>query len=222
MSATVQAMMLKLVQRIDPYYNPGGGGSPVAYDAAHVGVYDGTRFPKQRQLDIYNDARYELLSALQFKMPKDKLSIMAKGTLKEAPTIHPASGVITLPTDYYAMGTIACPNIELYPVPGNFASQLNQWNPYRKDSADQVFLLPSGKTLFALSGGGFLKDTFPIVLTYWSAAAFTLSDVTGGTTTETVDDIFFMALLEIAEAISNETNRQELNRVVELQIAGIV
>ncbi len=221
MSITVQAMMLKLVHRIDPEgKNPSNSYIPEAYTLSTVGVYDGERFLKQRQLDIYNQARIELMRALQFKMPKEKAAIYGKGVIKED-SASPSGGVYNLPSDYfYIIGLDAGSGKEIYLVPSQYAAAVRRGgNPYKTESANVFFVYPEGATLRSPNGATYFANTLTVTVWYYGLTQYTLTDVTGGTTMEAFDDIFINALLEIAEAISLELGRQELLKVVEAQTA---
>lgn len=222
MSITVQEMMLKLVNRIDPQgrdpANP--TNPPVYFDATNIGVFNG-KFSAQRQLDIYNEARYELLRALQFTIPKDKLSVLAEGPVKVA-SPSSSAGAVALPSDYFAIANIECDSFDIFLVPITMYRAIRKGkNPYRKESANVVFVCPQGRQLVSPNGATNFTNGTAVNIAYYSLSSFALTDVTNGTSVESLDDIYMTPLLEIAEAISLELGRVELNRVVQLQIAGI-
>jgi hypothetical protein len=222
MSITVQAMMLKLLQRIDPQgQNPSNSYIPESYSLSTVGVYDGERFLKQRQLDIYNEARLELMRALQFRMPKEKAAILGKGVVKEV-SGSPSAGVYTLPADYfYISGLDAGTGKEIYLIPAHYAPAVKRGrNPYRTESASVFFVYPEGLTIKSPNGATYFANSVTVTVWYYGLSQYALSDVTGGSTVEAFDDIFIIPLLEIAEAISLEMGREELNKLIQVQIAG--
>lgn len=215
--------MLKLLQRIDPQgQNPSNSYIPEAYSLSTVGVYDGVRFLKQRQLDIYNEARLELMRALQFRMPKEKAALLGKGTVKET-SGNPSAGVYTLPTDYfYIVGLDAGTGKEIYLIPSYQAPAVRRGrNPYKTESASVFFVYPEGLTLRSPNGATNFANSLTVTIWYYGLTQYVLTDVTGGSTVEAFDDIFITPLLEIAEAISLEMGREDLNKLVQLQVAGI-
>lgn len=70
--ATVQANIIKLLQRIDPRLK-----TMVEVSTSNIATWatDGTdKFTAQRVVDIYNDARFALFNAMRASMPQDRLS----------------------------------------------------------------------------------------------------------------------------------------------------
>jgi len=75
--ATVQAKMLALAMRVDSRVGSGAGlGSEftLATATTAIGSVDGEKFPKQRLLDIYNDARRLLFNEASGILTPEQLS----------------------------------------------------------------------------------------------------------------------------------------------------
>jgi len=212
MSVTVQNQLFKLVERIDPRNKLG-----VEFTAGTVGTTAGDKFTAQRQLDMYNDARFFLFGALRARMTKEQLTEIISGTMVVNSTFQFSSGVATKPAGYLE-------KVLLTDASGNPISILPQSAiPYVQSleaTTNNRFVFEVGNTFVDVNGSMSVPDASNYVLRYFGIQNFALSDVTGGTTTETFNDTWQILLIELAEAISMEMGNTDLMALITKYLTG--
>lgn len=174
-------------------YVSGGSGT-----GALVGSVDGGRFSRQRQLDIYNEARMLMLTQNLELNGKDATLKLIHGAVVADTSINFAGGVATIPTGFVQ-------EILLNDPSGNKVSIIEARHiasVQNVESASNKFVYKAGTQLKALSTTYIANGTYRIW--YQGITDFVLSDVIGGTTVETIDEDMIPDLILIAEAVALE------------------
>lgn len=174
---------------------------------ALIGSVDGNRFTRQRLLDIYNDARIVVAQTGMKVYGRKWAGKELSGAVQVTTTFQFTAGVGQKISGYLD-------GILLYDTNKNEISIVEVADiPFLRtlESSSLRFVIDTGQTVQSISGNTFIPDASTYTLWYYGIPVFTLSDVLGGVTTETLNDAALYILLEIAEAIANEVGTAELN-----------
>lgn len=208
--ALVQNLVFRLALRVDPKTKTGDKfvQSGAGAGQANIGAADGDRFQAARLVDIYNEARIALFQALEVQYPdKEELTRRIGGTVQHTEaltfTLTGSISVATKPTGYIRF--ISAAKADKTPVillgADKIGAVQQATNPYYTQSTTVIFVFDVGAQF--VHYGTQLTTASTYILTYVGISNFTVSDVTGGATMETVDDIYHPLLLELASAIAN-------------------
>lgn len=198
---TVQAQVLRLAQRVDPYTKAGA-----EFAAGTIGTTPGSRFTAQRLLDIYNEARFTLAQAITSKIPRHLRAMMVSGTIIKKTDLQFTSGVATKPTGYLEpvlLTDVSGAVITILPLTLLMAVK-------DLESSTNRFVFETTTTLEALTGTTNIPNASTYILRYYGLSNFALSDVTGGSTVETFNDIWQDLLVEIGSGIANEMGNTQV------------
>jgi hypothetical protein len=181
------------------YVNAGTGGTAVAY---LVGSVDG-KFPRQRLLDIYNEARVVLIGLMEKYVPSlsARLLMVSENIVPDYVAAF-TSAKVSLPAGYVAPVSLrSSANLRVPIVPMGSVERLRSLS-----SASNPFVwqaVESGvRKLVAVDATAVPNGNYS--LTYYGVADWTLANVTAGTAVETFKDTLLPVLIDIAEAIANE------------------
>jgi hypothetical protein len=205
MAVTVQAQMLALALRVDPRTKAG-----VEFALGTIGTTAGNRFTAQRLLDIYNEARMAMASAIRISMPPEKRAAVVPGNIVRITNLTFASGVAAVPAgciDPIAMQDSTGSDISI--VGANLIPLLS-----RNESATVRFVAWEGTNFKAPPGSAFIPDAATYRLWYYGVSNFTLANVTGGVVTETYNDDLLPRLLNIAARIANVQGNYDAQQIV--------
>jgi hypothetical protein len=206
MATTVNEMILRLRRRADPNTK-----DLETWTAENAGVDEG-RFTAQRILDIYNQARVTLTSALLQKFPNAKAAIsrLIPGNVTTKDDLAFQNGIAQLPSGYVFA-------IDLADAEGNqiYVLGIDRERVVKDAETDtNRFVFEIGGFLKAPTGSDKITDG-NYQLRYYKIEPFTLSDVNGGVVTETYDEQWLPLLEEIAVLLSNEAGNLETSSIVE-------
>jgi hypothetical protein len=222
MPRNLRLNLLDLAMEVDPRQQDG-----TLFLSTTVCQVDGEKFPMQRLLDIYNQARMAFLTNMVALNKIDGAHING-GTNKVATsTISYVAPVITVtkPADFVAfialVDTTKAIQIVILPT-ALYGDVIGARNAHLVQSValKQVYLFNIGQTLTAsdvalatLSG-----DTY--VLYYIGATLWALSDIVTGTATETIEDSYWPTVKEIAIRLANNAGNAEIDALALSLIRG--
>jgi hypothetical protein len=205
MSTTVQANIIKLLQRVEPALNDGY----TVISASNISTWSasaGEKYTPQRILDIYNDARRQLIGELRKSITTKQLSTVVTGAIQYTATLPFAlSGSVstaTMPTgyiDFVSLSNASGTKI-LKLDPSYIQTILEGADPKYVQSSTNIFVFEIAKTLTHF--GTYIPTASTYKLYYVGISDFVLTDITGGTTVETINDEYIPTLLDIAEALA--------------------
>ncbi len=209
---TVQSVILKLLQRIDPKMK---NGTLVAVANISTWATDGgDQFTAQRIVDIYNEARMALANAIDRYYPKDMKAKAISGTLKKKSDLTFASGVADKTTIAGYIKTERLFNnagtqISVLPV-----SEMQETEDLNSASNPIVY---EYATSFAQKtvDTAIIANAANYVLWYYGVTTYVLSDVTGGTTVEEFNEDWIPVILQLAEAIASEQGSKVVNALAQ-------
>jgi hypothetical protein len=174
-----------------------------------IGSIDGSRFTRQRLLDVYNDARLNILAVIAETYPMHRKALEFSGTLVKITNLQFTTGVANKPTGYIAAVYLTDVNNNPIPVlPYSVAPMIRA-----NESSTIRFVLESGSTFVTLTGATNIPDASTYILVYYGLTNFTLAQVLDGTTTETLNDDLQTIIIEIAEAIANDVQQVSVNQL---------
>jgi hypothetical protein len=153
--ATVQSVILKLYQAVDPYTKAGA-----EITLATVGTVDSDKTTKQRMLDILNDAHIALFQAMRSTFDPERLTKELSLAIVSANVTTDSSAMITLPSGYfrfislvgryYDTATTAV-STKYLPIilidPSMFELVMGGVNPYYTQSDTNRFVIERGAYL---------------------------------------------------------------------------
>lgn len=221
MPRLIRLNLLDLAMEVDPRQTDG-----TLFIDTTVCVNDGEKFPKQRLLDIYNQARMAFLTNM-VALNKIDGTHFNGGTNKTATTtISYAAPVITItkPQDFIALLALVDTTkaIQIIVLPtGMYGDVIGARNSHLIQSValKQVYLFNIGQTFTAsdtalatLSG-----DTY--VLYYVGATLWALASV-DGSTVETIEDSYWPIVKEIAVRLANNAGNAEVDALALSLIRG--
>jgi len=185
----------------------GGGATP-----ALIGSVDGERFTRQRLLDIYNQARFILFGVLRSALNTEELSRSVSGVIISKNDLSFTNGVATKPAGYlYPISLTDSSGAQIIILPSSYGPIVTSGsNPHFTESATNRFVFDEGNNLISVSGNTYIPNGSNYKLKYFGLNTFTLSDVFGGTVTETFNPDYHGVILEIAAAIAMELGQQEI------------
>jgi len=174
-----------------------------------IGAIDGSRFPRQRLLDIYNEARLALFQALSLiNDDSEDLSKLTGAIVKTAQvTMTLAGSVLTgpFPADYIEgiEAYDASKNvIEILPAELHGEMLLGE-NPHLTQAAGYRFIFEINGAFRTDNIGSTWPATENIDLRYYALETFTLAQVLAGTVTETFNRKLEPIIVTIGEALAN-------------------
>jgi len=208
---TVQSAILKLLQRIDPRLSD---GTEITASNISTWASDGATFTAQRIMDIYNEARFVLANTISRTYPERQVSEELAGLIKKKTDFQFSSGsadkttltgFVRIERLYTSGGT----QITVLPVEAMQRTEdLNtSSNPVVYDYGT-VFAQKSADT-------SIIPNASTYVIWYHGVTTFTTTDVTGGSTKEEFRDDWIPALIQLAQAISQEQGRKSINALAE-------
>jgi hypothetical protein len=202
MGVKVQEMLARFYIRVDPLTDDG-----VTIDASNVGTVDGQSFPKLDGLRVYNDARKSLAASFRLVVPTWFSTREVSGCLVRIENLQFAEGSATKPDGYIYPerltdgdgGKIVIMGLDRVGAVKDF------------ESPTKRYVLDIGNNFVAESGKQFVTNASNYILWYFGVKDWELSDVTGGTSVETYNEIWHNHLLEIANAIANEVGQDQIS-----------
>jgi hypothetical protein len=222
-------MMLQLVERIDPFTK--AGAEFIATGTHGVGTEGGDKFTAQRQLDIYNQARLALFSAVKNKYPEAQLVKELSNCLTRAllqSTVNAPGGLATLTPpagflrEHSIYDLLNAPIIILNPImrPTVLSDSVAGSGHWRQMlSAHWRYMYLQKSTNYVFEGDDIPSSTFTngevMYLYYYGLPTWVLADVTGGSTLENIGLAYEQKVLDIAEKIALEVGSLDLTKVAE-------
>lgn len=204
----------------------GATGTGTCYPAL-IGSVDGANFPKQRLLDMYNQARMVLFNAIYKSVNNDEISKYVYGSFITASLTIPAYSApykfITKPSGFIRLvGMVdgAATPVPIIVLPNNLLQETKKaTNPYYTVSATN--LLAFEVKVSGVDGWGIVGNfgTTPASCDYYGITDWTLSDVLTGTATEVFSSDVEYMIIQIAEAISQEQGEEQINALA-LKLLG--
>lgn len=204
-----QSILLEFVRAVDPY----GGASGTEITASNIHSQDGEKWTAQQRLDIYNQARFALLTALH-ALPK-VLMLQLSGALVVNKTdwqwtLSGSTSTAAKPTGFIefisAETNGGVPMILLDQT--LISVVLKGDNPNYVQSASNIHIFEVGGNFIHF--GTYVTSASNYKLQYVGLSRFTLTDVTTATAAqETFNDIYYPALVDIATQIANGATRDE-------------
>ena len=178
---------------------------------ARIGSSRGNVFEPQQLLDIYNQARFAAFAALRAKYGDDKRTLQREvGALLTSATVTftgatPASGA--KPTGYVDFVSLSDGSGVIHLIGADRIQAVLEGRPNYTQSA-------TNRLVWESAGNIVHSSTFvagATTLRYIGLSDFSLTNVLSGTSYETFNDQHIPALLELAEAISQELGGHELS-----------
>ena len=204
--ATVQSQMLELALRVDPMDVSGA-----LFTSGTVGVNDGRQFPKQRLLDLYNQARYMLLEVLRevFESPDQYAEQVAGNVIKNA-TFAFSGGSANKPSSY--VDTISLTTNAGLLIPVLQTTQLERIKDSLSVTNPAVFEYSA--TFVDPSGGTNVPNGSNYILYYIGMTPWVMADVTTGTAVEAFIETHHPRLIDIAAALCHEQGDTEVMALI--------
>lgn len=173
---------------------------------ALVGSTDGDAFLMGKHLDIYNQARMALVAAITEELPHVVRSLYVSGALTRKTDLTFTSGSATKPTGYIEPQSLKT-------AAGIIISVLSA--AYRDvvahlDAANNPIVYEIGSQFIAQSSTN-VPNAATYVLEYLQVTDFTWADISGNSTIETINEVLYPDLLEVAQAVAREARLVELN-----------
>lgn len=171
------------------------GGTVVG---ALIGTVDGN-FTRQRQVDIYNEARMLMLTENLILNGVESTKQLIHGAITADTNLAFSGGNATIPAGFIE-------EIKLNDPAGKTVAIINAKdisNVQGEDSINNKFVYKAGTQLKGLSSVIIADGTYKIW--YHGITDFTLTDIIGGATVETIDADMIPKLILIAEAIALES-----------------
>ena len=183
---------------------------------ALIGSVDGAKVPRQRLLDIYNQARMALFGAIDATYSlSDKITSIS-GTIVKKTDLTFAAGVATKPTGYIQavrLSDVSEDQITIAPF------TLYRQTKDRHAVGNRIVYEYSTTLEAPSTSTTIMPNAATYILRYFGITDFTLSDVLGGSVAETFNDQYHSAIIELAEAIFNEQGQKEINALA-LKLIG--
>jgi len=185
-----------------------GSGTGGTVTRALIGSVDGAKLPRQRLLDIYNQARMALFQAIDATYSLSEKITSISGTIVKKTDLQFSGGIATIPTGYIKA-------VYLTDVSGNQIT-ISPFTFYRRTkdlySTTNRMVYEYSTTLEApTTSTTIMPNLSTYILRYFGITDFSISDVLGGSVTETFNDQYHSAILELAQAIFNEQGGKEVN-----------
>ena len=202
----VKDQLLKLALRVDPIVKSTG----VEFTTSTIGTVDGDRFPAQRLLDCYNEARMVLAQAISTQMDGNRKARAISGNIVRDTAFQFASGVATKPTGYVEwISLLDSAGRVIAVLPESLYALMKQL-----DSYTNPLVFEEGGYFRAVSSVN-VPDASTYVLRYYGVTDWTLAQLTSN---ETFNRQWEPLLIQLAEAIANEQGGAQLNSLA----AGLV
>ena len=210
MASTVQQQLFKFSQIVDPRDK-----TDTEFTLATIGTTDGDKFPAQSLLNFYNDARMVAAFVISYKKGLRERQEAANNTIRNTAATFSA-GVLTKPTGHvYTKSLLDATGkvITILPV-----DQI----PYTKrlDSVVNPIVYEEQTVFRSENGNTYIPDGNTYVHRYIGINVFTLSDVTGGVTTETFSSFYEPILIQLAVAFSEMQGQAKVMALAEQLIGG--
>lgn len=226
--ATVQANILRFLAVVDPTMKDG-----TVISSSNISTWStshGDKFTSARILDCYNQSRMSLFGVLRTIMDDESLGKIV-GELLVSTTIDFGSAAAKTdapkPSGYIKfVGLSSSADIKYPLLPQTLINVVRQGsNDFYVQSSTNAFVFDEGSNLVSYgtvgvnSGNAFITGSSNKFL-YYGITDFTLSDITGGSTTETYNDVWVPVLLELAIAIANGLGNQQVNELAKKLITA--
>ena len=208
--ATVQSLVLKLLNRVSVTLDT--GTEITSSNISTWGTSGSDKFSAQRIVDIYNDARFTLASAVDLTYPDQRKSLVISGTITKNTTFQFASGSATKPTGFIKVERLTTSAaLQITVLPTAMIQQTRDLN-----SATNPIVYDYG-TVFAQEtvDTSIIPNASTYILWYYGITTYTVSDVTGGSTTEQFNEQFHPIIIELSVAIANEMGNQQVNALAQ-------
>lgn len=182
-----------------------------------VGSVDGAAFARQRILDIYNQARMALFTAIDNSMDVSEKITAISGTVIKKTDFTFASGVATKPTGYIQTVKLTDVNgAEITVLPLSLYRQLKD-----RISTTNRMVFDYGTTFESPDVATPIPpDAATYVLRYYGITDFTLSDILGNSTVETFNINYYPIIIELAQAIASEQGTIAVNALAQKLIGA--
>ena len=202
---TVQELMLRLALRVDEI-----DVNDNVFELSTIGTVDG-KIPKQKLLDIFNEAHTVLLGNLRKMLPRDKLVKEVSGAIERNTEFEISQGLGHKPDDMiYEIGITDSTGKDIFILPTTFESQIEP-NEYVR------FVYDEGNA-YRVPNSTFIPDGDTYIFKYIKIPNYTLLDVTGGDTTDSIDEKYHNDLITIASAIAVGQSMADINKLTETLI----
>ena len=210
MASTVQQQLFSLASSVDPRTK-----ADASFTLATIGTIDGDKFPAQTLLDFYNSARAVAAYVISYKKGLRERQEAANNTTRNTTATFTA-GVLTKPTGHiYTKSLLDATGkvISILPV-----DQI----PYatRLDSLVNPIVFEEQLVFRSEHGNTYIPDGNTYIHRYIGVVPFVLSDVTGGTTTETFSSFYEPILLQLAVAFAQMQGQVQVMALAEQLIGG--
>lgn len=173
-----------------------------------VGSVDGASFPRQRILDIYNQARFALYTAINNSYSREDKIKAISGTVVKKTDLQFSAGVANKPDGFMeALRLTDVSGEQITVLPFSLFRQVGKLY-----AADNRMVFDNGAVLEAPSTSTVIMPNLSTyILYYYGITNFALSDILGGTVLETFNDRFYPSIIELAQAIAAEQGTLEVN-----------
>jgi hypothetical protein len=199
--AYVKTLAFRLASRVDPRAKSGA-----LFTAATLGTEAGDRFTAQELVNVYNEARVAVFSALERVLAPERMSLELSGTVLYKTDLTFSSGVASKPDGYFkciSLTTNALVRIMVVPP-----AAMNRVTSL--DSATAPIVTEYANQFVAVSSTN-VPNAANYRLRYHGITPFTTSDIlTAATTVETIDDRWHPLLIELGVAIANGMGNAEV------------
>ena len=194
-----------------------GSGTGGTATPALVGSVDGASFPRQRILDIYNQARMALFQAMDNVLSLEEKIIAISGTVIKKTDLTFTSASAPKPTGFIQaiyLTDVSGDQITILPL-SVFRELKDRHSVSNRMVFDYgtVFEAPSTSTTI-------IPNAATYILRYYGISSFTLSDILGGTTVETFNENYYPIIIELAQAIASEQGTIEVNALAQKLIGA--
>lgn len=195
-----------------------------------IGTVDAANITRQRLLDIYNEARKVLFNTIYQSVGSQKLQEYIYGTFKSTTiTISAYSDpykTIVKPSDFIRLVSMtdnASPKVPIVVLPNTLLQEAKRGtHPYYTVSATNLIAFEvkvSGNDCWAIPGNA---GTTPAHVDYYGITDWVIfNDVVGGSVTEIFSPDVEYAINEIAQAIYQEMNEDQLNALAQQLIRKV-
>lgn len=210
MPSTVQLQYFKFLEMVSPR-DPTG----VSITLATAGTVDTDKWPAQRLLDFYNEARMVAAFILSYKKgPRERQEASNNVIVNSSATF--ASGVLAKPDGYiFTKSLLSSAGVVISVLP---VDQIPLTKHY--DSPTNPIVYEYTTEFRSANGSTNIPNGGNYVLNYVGITPFVLADVTGGTKKETFSDIYEPIILQLAAAIEETRGQQKPLALAEKLLGG--
>ena len=197
---TVRDSILRFALRVDPKDKNG-----VTFSNATIGSSDGDKFPKQRLLDMYNDARWLLFQELQSRLSETELLNAISQTIVDT-SLTFSGGAASKPAGYVKhISLFDSVKAQIYIVDASYAETIRRGSlPAFVETTANRYVVDIGSQFKSMSGTTYIPNASTYLFTYFGLPIYALGDVTGGTVIESYNDNFNPTLLDLGERLASD------------------